>query len=198
MTEIYYKESKEFGFENCNAQPLEKQGLRGITAQDFLSLDFFYIIIINILTIELVFVLSVSFYKLCKDTFCSTAQTDGQRPNEPKTMNLLERGFEIERSMSQENTNHNRLFISGMNKTNNMSKKSSPRSSPRKICSYIFLLDLYKNYSSLLHSHCSGFSDDPFCKGVHPFYISFLSFILTLHVQIILLIFLILVPSAHS
>ena len=157
MTEIYYKESKEFGFENCNAQPLEKQGLRGITAQDFLSLDFFYIIIINILTIELVFVLSVSFYKLCKDTFCSTAQTDGQRPNEPKTMNLLESGFEIERSMSQENTNHNRLFISGMNKTNNMSKKSSPRSSPRKICSYIFLLDLYRNYSSWLHSDFSWF-----------------------------------------
>ena len=145
--------------------------LRGITAQDFLSLDFFCIIIIDILTIELVFELNISFYKLCKDTFCSITKTDGQWPNEPKTMNLLESGLEIECSMSQEDTDHNRLVISGMNKTSNLSKKSYPWSSPRKICSYIFLLDLYRNYSSLLHSHVSLlFLMIPFVREFIPLY----------------------------
>ena len=32
----------------------------------------------------------------------------------------------------------------GKNTTNSLSKKSSPRSNPRMICSYIFLSDLYK------------------------------------------------------
>ena len=74
-----------------------------------------------------------------------------QWPNEPKTMNLLESELDTERTMSYGDANHNRLVI-GINKTNNLNKKSSPRSSLRKICSYIYLLDLYKNYNSLLHS----------------------------------------------
>ena len=56
---------QRIGFENCKAQPLEQQGLGGINAQDsFLSLDLFYKIIINIWTIDLVFVLGIHFYKI--------------------------------------------------------------------------------------------------------------------------------------
>ena len=79
----------------------------------------------------------------------------GQWPNEHKTMNLLESGPDIEYSMSQDDTNHNRLVNIGMKKINSLNKKSSPRSSLRKVCSYIFLLELYKNYNSWL---CSDFS----------------------------------------
>ena len=49
-----------------------------------------------------------------------------------------------------------------MNKTNSLKKKSTHRLDPRKICSYIFLLDLYKNSSSWLHREFPpGFSDPP-------------------------------------
>ena len=58
----------------------------------------------------------VCIYIDCKDTFCSTTQMDGQWPNEPKIMNLLESGLETKRSVSQEDTDHNRLVIIGMNK----------------------------------------------------------------------------------
>ena len=50
---------------------------------------------------------------------------DGQWPNEPKTMNLLESGLDTERSMSQDDADHNRLVIE-MNKTNSLNKKISP------------------------------------------------------------------------
>ena len=50
--------------------------------------------------------------------FGSKAQMDGQWPKEPKTMNLLESGLEIELSMSYMGNNHNRLIITGKNKTN--------------------------------------------------------------------------------
>ena len=36
-----------------------------------------------------------------------------------------------------------------------LNKKSFHQSSPRKVCSYISLLDLYKNYSSLVHNDFS-------------------------------------------
>ena len=39
---------------------------------------------------------------------------------------------------------HGRLVMVGKSRTNSLSKKSSPQSSSRMICSYIFLLDLYK------------------------------------------------------
>ena len=70
-------------------------------------------------------------------------------------MNLLESEPDIERSMSLGYVNHNRLASIKMNKTNCLSKKSSPRSNPRMVYSHIFLLDLYKNYSSWLHSNFS-------------------------------------------
>ena len=62
-------------------------------------------------------------------------------------MNLLESRLDTEHSMSL-NIDHNRLVSIRMNKTNSLKKKSTPRSDPRKVCSYIFLLDLYKNSSS--------------------------------------------------
>ena len=56
-------------------------------------------------------------------------------------------------------------------------QKRLPRSSSKNVCFYIFLLDLYKNCSSWLHSDVfSGFSHHPLREGVHPFYTSFLSF----------------------
>ena len=143
---------------------------------------------------------AIFFYqKNCIDPFCSIAQMDGQWPNEPKIMNLLKSGLETERSMSQEDIDHNRLVIIGMTKTNNLNKKSYPRSSPRKICFYIFLTDLYTNYSSSLHYDFSPvFSPSlSFCNGVLPFYILFPFFILAIHVQIRLII-LILVLSVPS
>ena len=48
---------------------------------------------------------------------------DGQWPNEPKTMNLLESGLEIKLSMSQVDNDHNRLVIIGKNETNNFEKE---------------------------------------------------------------------------
>ena len=94
---------------------------------------------------------------------------------------------------------HNRLVSIRMNKTNSLKKKSTHRLDPRKICSYIFLLDLYKNSSSWLHSDFSyGFSLDPPIMEFFPFYIPFPSFILAFLVQIWLLISLILVLSVPS
>ena len=76
-------------------------------------------------------------------------------------MNLLESELVIERSLSKD-VDHNRLVNIRMNKTNRLKKKSDFRSSPRKVCSYIFLLDLYKYSSSWLHSDfSSGFSHAP-------------------------------------
>ena len=62
----------------------------------------------------------------------------GQWPNEFKTMNLLESGPVTKCSMSL-NVDHNRLVSIRMNKTNSLKKKSTPWSSPRKVCFYILL-----------------------------------------------------------
>ena len=111
-----------------------------------------------------------------------------QWPNEPKIMNLLESGLDTKHSMIL-NIDYNRLISIRMNKTNSLKKKNTPWSSSKKVCSYIFLLGLYKNSSSWLHNDFSyGFSPPSLCKGVLPFYIPFPSFISALHVQIRLLI----------
>ena len=91
--------------------------------------------------------------------------------NEPKTMNLLESGPDIERSMSEDFADHNRLVGIEMDKTNSLNKKSSPWSNLKKVCSFIFLLDLYKNYSSWLHN------DFSLVFLIIPFVIEFFSFI---------------------
>ena len=84
-----------------------------------------------------------------------------QWPNESKTMNLLESGPVTERSLSKD-VDHNRLVNIRMNKTNSLKKKSAPRSSTRKVCSYIFLSDLYKYSNSWLHNDFSfGFTHTP-------------------------------------
>ena len=87
--------------------------------------------------------------------FATQPKRFGQWPNEPKTMNLLESGPDIERSMSEDYADHNRLVGIEMDKTNSLNKKSSPQSNLKNVCSFIFLLDLYKNYSSWLHSDIS-------------------------------------------
>ena len=99
-------------------------------------------------------------------------------------MNLLESGLVIERSLSKD-VDHNRLINIRMNKTNSLKKKNVPRSSMRKVCSYIFLLDLYKYSSSWLHNNFFFFwflLMILFCNGVLPFYILFPSFISAFHV----------------
>ena len=54
----------------------------------------------------------------CEGTICSTTQMYEQWPNEPKTINLLESGLETKLSMSEVESDHNRLVtITGKNKT---------------------------------------------------------------------------------
>ena len=49
--------------------------------------------------------------------------------------------------------NHNGLVGMRMSEVNSLKrKKIDPWSSARIVCSYIFLLDLYKYYNSWLHS----------------------------------------------
>ena len=120
----------------------------------------------------------------CEGTICSTAQMYEQWPNEPKTINLLESGLETKLSMSEVESDHNRLVtITGKNKTKSFEQKSSSWSSPRYVCSYILFLDLYKNFSSWVHSNFSlVFLIIPFCNGALLFYIPSTSFISALHV----------------
>ena len=80
-----------------------------------------------------------------------------------------------------------------------LNKKSSLWSSPRKVCSYIFPLDLYKiTFLQYTMISLSRFPDPFLCNGVLLFYIPSPSFISALHMQARLLIFLILVPLAPS
>ena len=88
---------------------------------------------------------------IVRTRFGSQPKRFRQWPNEPKTINLLESRLVIERSMSQ-NVDHNILVAVRMNKTNSLKMKNTSWSSPRQVCSYIFLLDLYKYSSSWLHS----------------------------------------------
>ena len=55
---------------------------------------------------------------------------DGQWPKKPKTMNLLESWLETELSLSYVDSDHNRLVITGKNKTNSFEQEkfSSVRS----------------------------------------------------------------------
>ena len=73
--------------------------------------------------------------------FAPKVQMKGQWP---KTINLLESGLKDELSMRKMESSHSRLVMVGKNTTNNLSKKSSPPSSLRMICSYLFLSDLYR------------------------------------------------------
>ena len=136
--------------------------------------------------------------RVVRTRFSPKAQMDGQWPKESKTMNLLESGLELELSMSQMDNDHNRLVIIGKSKTNSFEQeKFSLVKSEEGLFLYIFLILIQKLQFLSIQSFLSPFSD-PLCNGVLLFYIPSPSLILTLHVQVRLLIFFILVPSAHS
>ena len=136
--------------------------------------------------------------RVVRTRFSPKAQIDGQWPKESKTMNLLESGLEPELSMSQIDNDHSRLVIIGKSKTNSFEQeKFSLVKSEEGLFLYIFLILIQKLQFLSIQSFLSPFSD-PLCNGVLLFYIPFPSFISTLHVQVRLPIFLILVPSAHS
>ena len=87
-----------------------------------------------------------------------------------------------ERSIS-ESIDHSRLVDIRMNKTSSLKKKNTPWSGPRMVCSYIFLLDLYKYLSSWLYSNFfSSFLMIPPIKESSSFYTPFPSFSLAVHV----------------
>ena len=65
----------------------------------------------------------IYIYIYVRTRFASQAKWFGQWPNEPKTMNLLESGPDIERSMSQDDADHNRLVSTEINETNSLNKK---------------------------------------------------------------------------
>ena len=86
------------------------------------------------------FIFYIYIYIYCKDLICSIAQMDGQWPNEPKTMNLLESKLEIKLSMSQVDNDHNRLIIIRKNETNNFEQeKFSSVKSEENLFLYISL-----------------------------------------------------------
>ena len=136
--------------------------------------------------------------RVVRTRFSPKAQMDGQWPKESKTMNLLKSGLEPELSMSQMDNDHMRLVNIGKCKTNSFEQeKFSLVKSEEGLFLYIFLILIQKLQFLSIQSFLSPFSD-PLCNEVLLFYIPSPSFISTLHVQVRLLIFLILVPSAHS
>ena len=136
--------------------------------------------------------------RVVRTRFSPKAQMDGQWPKESKTMNLLESGLEPELSMSQMDNDHSRLVIIGKSKTNIfVQEKFSSVKIEEGLFLYIFLRLIQKLQFLSIQSFLSPFSD-PLCNGVLLFYIPSPCFISALHVQVKLLIFLILVPSALS
>ena len=63
---------------------------------------------------------------------------DGQWPKEPKTMNLLESGLETKLSLSQVDSDHNRLVITGKNKINSFEQEKLSSVKPDE-CLFLYI-----------------------------------------------------------